>query len=292
MSPHLSKRPSHSVRKSHLALVGVLAAAVLFLALRPLMGWMAATMVALPIGAAVAIHAGVGLAILGVLVAALRTRSRVHQAAPEGMGTTLHSPRLYDWMASAYTLGRETRLRARTLDVAGVAADQRVLDVGCGTGTLALAARERVGVNGTVHGVDASPEMIARAAIKAGRSGLPATFGVAAAQALPFADGSFDVVLCSLAFHHLPREARGPALTEMRRVLKPGGRAVLIEFNGEKGLWGLLNPVALIHARKNPRMLDEAEELMRRSGFHSVVAGPLGFGGMGYVLGAAPRTAR
>ena len=285
MSPHLSSRPSHNLRKSHLVVGGILAASALVLALRPLIGWLAATLVVIPVGVAVVLHAGIVLAASGILVAALRSRPR--QAAPDGLGTTLHSPRLYDWMAAAYTFGRESRLRERTLDTAGVASGQSILDVGCGTGTLALAAKRRVGVDGVVGGVDASPEMVTRARTKAARSGLGATFEIAAAQSLPFADGSFDVVLCSLAFHHLPNDARGPALAEMRRVLKPGGRALVVEFSRQQGLSTLLNPVALIHARENPRMLDEAEELMRRSGFQSVVSGPLGFGGLGYVFGTA-----
>jgi len=284
MSPHLTKLSRHNLRKGHLAIGGILAAAVLLVAFRLVPGWASATSVAMPFGVAIAVHAGVVLAGSGLFIAALRARSRPRQADGDGLGTTLHSARLYDWMATAYTLGRESRLRERTLDVAGITANQHVLDVGCGTGTLSLAAKKRVGPNGSVRGVDASPEMIGRASAKAVRRGLAVTFEVAAAQSLPFADGAFDLVLCSLAFHHLPREARAFALAEMRRVLKPGGRALVVEFRRERGISAMLNPVALIHSRRNPRILGEVEDLVRRSGFQNVSTGPLGFGGMGYVL--------
>jgi demethylmenaquinone methyltransferase/2-methoxy-6-polyprenyl-1,4-benzoquinol methylase/phosphoethanolamine N-methyltransferase len=203
------------------------------------------------------------------------------------VGVTLHSARLYDWTAAAYTFGRESQLRERTLDAANVAAGDHVLDVGCGTGTLSVAARKRVDPTGSVHGVDASPEMIARARRKSVRSNLPVTFELAAAQSLPFPDATFDVILCSLALHHLPQEARAAALAEMRRVLKPGGRAVIVEFRRERRVSALLNPIVLLHAFQNPRMLDEVESLMHRSGFEQLATGSLGVAGMGFAVGRA-----
>jgi len=188
-------------------------------------------------------------------------------------------------MAAGYTFGRENRLRERTLDAARIITGERVLDVGCGTGTLAVAAKQRVGAKGSVHGVDASPEMIARARTKSELHSQQISFDIAAAQSLPFPDASFDVVLCSLALHHLPADARAGALAEMRRVLAPGGRALIVEFSKEQGPWAMLNPIALLHALKNPRVLDEAAGLLQRSGFGPVVTGALGLAGMGYVLG-------
>jgi ubiquinone/menaquinone biosynthesis C-methylase UbiE len=192
-------------------------------------------------------------------------------------------------MALGYTFGREGRLRERTLEAAGITAGEQVLDVGCGTGTLTLAAKSRVGAKGSVRGVDASPEMIARARTKAEQGGVPVTFEIAQAQSLPFPDATFDVALCSLALHHLSGDARGKALAEMRRVLKPDGRILIVEFSQERGLWAWLNPVALVHALKNPRMLDEAAGLVQRSGFQHIVTGPLGLAGIGYVLGRCDR---
>ncbi len=227
------------------------------------------------------------LALGAALIAALRRRFRREPGDHASQGATLHSARLYDWMALGYTFGREGRLRQRTLDAAGITAGEQVLDVGCGTGTLSLAAKKRVGANGSVRGVDASPEMIARARTKSEKGGVPVIFEVAAAQSLPFPDAAFDVVLCSLALHHLPESARATALAEMRRVLKPDGRVLIVEFSREQGALALLNPVAVLHALKNPRLLDEATGLVQRSGFQYVATGPLGLAGMGYVLGSS-----
>ena len=206
------------------------------------------------------------------------------RSAEPGRGATLHSARLYDWLAQIYALGREGRLRARTLDVAGLAPGESMLDVGCGTGTLALAARRRLGAVGAVHGVDASPEMIARAQSKSARLGLPVVFQVAAAQSLPFADATFDAVFCTLAMHHLPEDVRAGALAEMRRVLKPQGRVLIVEFRRAQGMRALFNPVTLLHTFRSPRIFDEVEALMKRAGFERVVTGDLGVGGLGYVL--------
>jgi ubiquinone/menaquinone biosynthesis C-methylase UbiE len=201
-----------------------------------------------------------------------------------GPGATIRWARLYDWLAQLHYFGRERPVRERTLDIAGITPGEHVLDVGCGTGTLALAAKRRVGASGSVYGVDASAEMIARAKAKSARKGLPVEFEVTAAQSLPFADAMFDVVLCTLAMHHLPEHARAEALAEMRRVLKPEGGALIVEFGRGQGVRALLNPVALLHARRHPRMLDEVSTLMKRAGFERVVTGDLGLGGLGYAL--------
>ena len=208
-----------------------------------------------------------------------------HTHASPAVGNTLHSARLYDAFVGVYTLGREKRLRNRTLDAAGLASGERVLDVCCGTGTLTLAARARVGANGSVDGVDASPEMIARATKKAADSDV--RFQIAQAQSLPFPDGSFDVVLCSLGFHHLPEAARDAALEEMRRVLAPGGRVLLVEFTRSRGVWAL-NPLTWVHLARMASMLDEARVGLARAGFDEATTGALGFGGLGYARAVRP----
>jgi len=270
-----TEKQRHKIFTSHLLLGTVLVTSALIL--MHWTSWWAA------IGAVAGIHVALALAGGGILVTAVRSHAR-----PRGVygstGTTLHSARFYDWLAAAYTLGREGRMRERTLDVAGIVTGETVLDVGCGTGTLALAARRRVGASGSVYGIDASEEMLDRARVKSARREQPVTFQVAAAQSLPFANATFDVVLCSLALHHLPADAHAGALAEMRRVLKSEGRALIVEFSRGRGVWALLHPVALLHARKSPRILDEAAALMKRAGFASVATGQLGFGGLGYAL--------
>jgi ubiquinone/menaquinone biosynthesis C-methylase UbiE len=146
-------------------------------------------------------------------------------------GLVMHAAaRHYDRLAWLLTLGRERALRERMADLAGLAPGESVLDVGCGTGALALVARQRVGPSGAVHGVDASPEMIAQAIRKAATARLRASFQVARAQALPFPTARFDVVLCTLMLHHLPRAVRDECAREIRRVLRPGGRVLAVDF--------------------------------------------------------------
>ena len=152
---------------------------------------------------------------------------RSHGAA----GAVLHSAaRYYDLMTGLLLRGRERAFRERLVELARLAPDERVLDIGCGTGSLAIAARRRVGSAGAVTGVDASTEMIATARRKARNAGVDARFENAFVQALLFPDASFDVVLSTLMLHHLPRPARQQALREVRRVLKPGGRLLVVDF--------------------------------------------------------------
>ncbi len=148
------------------------------------------------------------------------------------VGLLIHDARRYDLRVWWMTRGREQAFRAEQLDIAGVGEGQAVLDVGCGTGTLAIAAARRVGPRGSAIGVDPSPEMVARATGKARRAGVAVTFLPGAAQALPVADGAVDVVLCTLVLHQLPGDGLHTAFAEFRRVLKPGGRLLVVDIGG------------------------------------------------------------
>ena len=133
------------------------------------------------------------------------------------------------------TLGQERVFREKVIGLARLKPGESVLDVGCGTGTLAIAAKRRVGPTGMVNGIDASPEMIARADRKAKKARVEVVFKNAVVEALPFPDAHFDVVLSTLMLHHLPRKAREQCAREMRRVLKPGGRVLAVDFGGRTG---------------------------------------------------------
>jgi SAM-dependent methyltransferase len=115
------------------------------------------------------------------------------------------------------------------LVAAGDLAGRRTLDVGCGTGTFAVALAER---GGKVWGVDASREMLAEAQAKETR----ARFKEGAAEALPFKDGWFERVVMRLSLHHLDRPR---ALAEVGRVLVPGGKIVIATFDPDhfEGYW-------------------------------------------------------
>lgn len=103
---------------------------------------------------------------------------------------------------------------------------ERVLDVACGTGIVARRAAPLVGANGQVVALDMDPEMLAVARALPAPSGATISWQKGNAMALPFPDGAFDVVLCQHRLQFVPD--RAGAVREMRRVLEPGGRALVI----------------------------------------------------------------
>src|SRR5437016_3532977 len=100
------------------------------------------------------------------LPSATSSRSSSSAAEVGTTGSVIHWARRYDALVWLLTFGRERGFRERTLDLAMLRPGDAVLDVGCGTGLLAIVAKRRVGAQGAVHGIDASPEMIARARAK------------------------------------------------------------------------------------------------------------------------------
>jgi ubiquinone/menaquinone biosynthesis C-methylase UbiE len=143
---------------------------------------------------------------------------------------------IYDPLIAATT--RERATKGRLVELAGLADGQRVLDVGCGTGTLALMAKAAA-PGAELVGIDADPEMLAKARAKPGADGI--RFDQGMADELPYEDESFDRVLSSLVFHHLRRPVKERAVREIARVLKPGGRFHLGDFGPPRGplMWGL-----------------------------------------------------
>jgi ubiquinone/menaquinone biosynthesis C-methylase UbiE len=162
----------------------------------------------------------------------------------------------------------------RTLaDQADIASGHRVLEIGCGTGNLALLVAHRYR-GATVVGLDPDPLALARARRKATRDGLPVQWDLGSAGDLPYPDASVDRVLSALMFHHLDEAEKHRALSEIKRVLRPGGRLHLVDFGGNHR--GLLARFT----RRNPRLQDNAGDRiaarMREAGLTDV--GELGRG--------------
>jgi ubiquinone/menaquinone biosynthesis C-methylase UbiE len=201
-------------------------------------------------------------------------------------GKTLHRARLYDLLGAILTLGRGAAMRRQTIELAHLAPGERVLEVGCGTGEIAMRAKARTGATGSVAGIDPSAEMIAVARQKAARANLDIDYRVASVEALPFADATFDVVLSSLMMHHLPKDLKPRALAEIRRVLKPGGRLLIVDLTEPTSRLARLQPVWLIH-RQLPSDVRDLPELLEAAGFADFEVGPTGFGYLGYVQGRA-----
>jgi ubiquinone/menaquinone biosynthesis C-methylase UbiE len=206
-------------------------------------------------------------------------------------GDVLHQARAYDLLVWVLTLGREQRFRERLVQLAGLAPGESALDVGCGTGSLAIAAKARVGPDGQVCGVDPSPEMVARADRKAVRAGVDVRFKTAAVQALPFPDATFDAVLSSLMLHHLTEESRRTGIREIARVLKPGGRFLAVDIGASTGKRRGIHRWSRRHAHFD---LDELTPLFQDAGFQIVEQGPIGLprmvglGDLRFILTVAP----
>jgi ubiquinone/menaquinone biosynthesis C-methylase UbiE len=143
----------------------------------------------------------------------------------------------YDVLGWLGSFGRLPGIRRETLRVAGLRPGDAILDVGCGTGTLTRLAANEVAPGGHAVGIDASRQMIATARKKA-RSVPTLDFREAPIERLPFEPGAFHVVLSSLMLHHLPDDLKRQGMAEVRRVLKPGGRLVVVDLMKAGGLLG------------------------------------------------------
>jgi len=206
--------------------------------------------------------------------------------APHTPGMVIHHAAGYDFLVRVLTLGRERAFRERLLAPARLESGESVLDVGCGTGSLALVARRIVGPRGEVHGVDPSPEMIARASDKARKARLVIQFKTGVAESLNYPDGRFDVVLSTVMLHHLPKTIRQQAVREMRRVLKPNGRLVAVDFVRSPGPHRGLRAHFHRHGRIDPRDL---EALIKNAGLDVVESAPVGKWDLQYVIGRHAR---
>jgi demethylmenaquinone methyltransferase / 2-methoxy-6-polyprenyl-1,4-benzoquinol methylase len=135
---------------------------------------------------------------------------------------------VYDAMNTAMTAGMHHRWRARAAELARAGPGARVLDVATGTGDLALELAARVAPQGTVVGCDFSEAMLERARAKASRSALAPRFEWADALALPYEDAAFDAATVGFGARNFSDLSRG--LAEMTRVVRPGGRVVVLEI--------------------------------------------------------------
>jgi demethylmenaquinone methyltransferase / 2-methoxy-6-polyprenyl-1,4-benzoquinol methylase len=139
----------------------------------------------------------------------------------------------YDVMNTLMTGGLDRVWRRNALDAALLRAGMRVLDVATGTGKLAVGAAARVSPGGEVVGLDPAAEMLARARRATAPAEARLRWVQADAQALPFADGTFDAVIIGFGLRNLPDVAA--ALREMSRVAAPGGRVVVLEIAAPDG---------------------------------------------------------
>lgn len=146
----------------------------------------------------------------------------------------------YHFLTPCYDLGSALigagrRFKARVVDAAGLVDGDRVLDLACGTGVLAVVARKRYPAC-AVTGVDIDPGILAIAERRAARAGVTVDLVCAPAERTGLPECSFDRVISTLAFHHLPARAKEQAVQEIVRVLRPGGAFFLVDLEPLRGL--------------------------------------------------------
>lgn len=147
-------------------------------------------------------------------------------------GRTLdHAAAVYDLIEPLLLIGRQTEYNQEIVDRLDLKKTDRVLDLGCGTGVLTRLIADRLdgSAGGISIGIDAAGKMIQVARKK--RESATCRFETAAAEALPFADESFDAVVSSLFFHHVPLDLKAAALSEAFRVLRTGGTLVIADMH-------------------------------------------------------------
>jgi len=176
-------------------------------------------------------------------------------------------------------------VRRALLDQAALQPHFRVLDIGCGTGTLAVLVK-RLYPAIDVVGLDPDPKALARARRKAERADVSVRFDRGFSDALGYPDAVFDRVFSSMMFHHLENGDKEPTLREIRRVLKPGGRLQLLDFEGpDSHAHGFLGRMIHSHARLRENSPERVLDLMVWAGFdtpkkvgdHSTLFGRVGF---------------
>jgi ubiquinone/menaquinone biosynthesis C-methylase UbiE len=138
---------------------------------------------------------------------------------------------------------RDVRYKSRLIEQAQIQPGQCVMDLGCGTGTLAIMVKQAQ-PSAEVFGLDADSEMLKVAHAKKHKDNLDITFDVGFTNQLPYPDAYFDRVLSSIMIHHLKTPDKEKTAHEIYRVLKPGGQLHVIDFGKPSTFYGkLLGPI-------------------------------------------------
>jgi ubiquinone/menaquinone biosynthesis C-methylase UbiE len=179
-----------------------------------------------------------------------------------------------DWLLPFYDaftkLLRVEAVHRKLIRQAAIRHDHRVLEIGCGTGNLAILAKS-LNPAAEVIGIDPDRKALARARRKAQQCGATLQFDSGFSEDLPYPDASFDRILSAFMLHHVQSDAKLLAVREARRVLKPEGLLHLVDFQEGPlrggGLHGFL--ARIVHSRhgSSPQVLVLA--LMRDAGFEN-----------------------
>jgi len=169
---------------------------------------------------------------------------------------------LYDPIVSLMGV---SRAREELIKQANIKADQQILDLGCGTGTLLVLVKRKY-PSARIFGIDPDANALSRAEAKARRRGVSVQLDKGFADELPYKEASFDRVISSFMFHHLEDAEREKTLAEVLRVLKPGGSFHLLDFIPRESD-GFLARVFNSHARLNDNSGPRILRMMQHAGF-------------------------
>jgi len=194
----------------------------------------------------------------------------------------------YDRFTALLMMGRQKGIRISSINLAGIQMGDNVLEIGCGTGTLTILAKASAGPEGKVVGIDPLPQLIQGARKKAKKAKLDITFQAGLMEDIPFPDASFEVVLASFMIFHTDGAIRQKGFDEVHRVLKPGGKFLVVDTQipsqGTKVTLADKLAIRLAGSAMFDNSLESLRPLLEASGFQSVQAGTMKYAIIGYML--------
>lgn len=203
-------------------------------------------------------------------------------------GKDWHLP-LYDPLCKLFGIDSD---RKKLIDQAAIASTHRILDIGCGTGTLILLIKQHY-PEVEVVGLDPNPKALARAKRKAERVNYVVQLDQGFSDELPYTSSSFDRVFSSFMLHHLKTKEKESMLHEVRRVLKPNGSLHLLDIENPESKTEKSLISRQVHS--NPILKDNSEakilRLMSLAGFAQVKKichKDIFFGRIAYYMASVP----
>ena len=168
---------------------------------------------------------------------------------------------------------RDVRYKSMLIDQAGLQPGHSVLDLGCGTGTLAIMVKQAQ-PSAEVTGLDADPDMLKVARYKSGERKAHVKFDVGFTNKLPYLDASIDRILSSIMIHHLKTPDKESTAREVFRVLKPGGQLHIIDFGKPYTWYGqMLGPFLHKFEEANDNIDGKLPEIFGAPGLKTEITG-------------------